>query len=353
MVTAVKQGTSEPVRPPKTNTEKPQGISSETSVHPSGTPWGLWIGLMVLVLALGAFGIYYLAFQDTWERDHEQALKALADKASTSFYTGKLEECLSTYDELFNLVGTRPLRNKYVIHIVENAKGAFSEARSKYEMQLMGKLNPQVTEAQNLTLRQKWQEAAERYNAILTTARVRKAQGQDLQRFIQDLQNAKANAERQIQEAKDAQRLAEQKAQQEAQQQRQEQVKREQERQKRAREVNQNPQPSFEAFAKTFVSNLRPWKGGTGEMLYWDKTYQINLFHTQSVSSPYLGTIEFYWLTSGQIAVPMRITIALQKNKWVLTSIDQNLSDHWTAYDPDWHGPADSIFLAFGLTPNP
>lgn len=331
---------------------EPAKFSNQAISKQSILPLWLWMLLGFFAIFFVSILLWTLVFRDTWERDHEQTIKALADRGGNLVITGKLQEGLSTYDELFGLINNRHLTNKYVLSIVEQARSSFAEGQRKYETNVLDAVKPAVVEAKNLMLRSDYPSSLERYNAILKTVSIRKPHGPEMQHFVQEIQTAKATLERKIADISEEQRRAEEQKQKEIAEERAEQAKAAEEQKKRVEELQKNPGPAFEHFCKNFMSRLK----NLGERRIHSE-YKINLTSTSSLTTPYIGTLEFYAIEYNAAAgkyllQPYKIFIVPENGRWQLRSLQLQVMETWGDLEMDG-STGSQIVDNFVHTPNP
>jgi hypothetical protein len=118
----------------------------KNTCHPrqpsQGVPaWILWSSLG-LVVFLVVIGLYVFVLRDTWESDHLPQVKSLAEKASNSIAAGNIDEGLRNYQELFALIGDRPLKMKALRDVVEEAQTQYTQIQKQQAMKPMAREVP-------------------------------------------------------------------------------------------------------------------------------------------------------------------------------------------------------------------
>jgi DNA-directed RNA polymerase subunit RPC12/RpoP len=119
----------------------PESPAATSTPQPSRLPFWVWGSIGFVGVFLIGILIWTFAFRDTWERDHAERIKTLAETASQFVYTNKWKEGFDAYDKLFKLVGPHPLSQGYLKDIVEQARQTYEETGKKYEDQFFENIN--------------------------------------------------------------------------------------------------------------------------------------------------------------------------------------------------------------------
>jgi hypothetical protein len=109
-----------------------RGVQPQEPENVEGSPdKGYPMRLKVFAVAAGLFivglPIYVFWPEDTWERDHQTEITALARDASTLDQDGKQNESTAKYRQLLKLVGSREIRSGELLAAVNNAKLVLSQ----------------------------------------------------------------------------------------------------------------------------------------------------------------------------------------------------------------------------------
>jgi hypothetical protein len=174
----------------------PTTVNSPKSQVPHWV-WRLLIGWGVL---MGIIFIYFFFLRDTWEWDNSQKIKALADQASSLYYSKNSQQALNTYDDLFKFIANKQLKNKYLKGIIDEATQTCNKAKEDYINQHSSSLK----NARNQIMQWNYQYAIDRCGEILNETNACRLKWDELDKFVQNVQSVKADAEDRMRKQNDA-----------------------------------------------------------------------------------------------------------------------------------------------------
>lgn len=192
-VILIRQG-ADPGLPPT------QHNSAESSARKLRSPLLGWILLGMMVMYFAGFLLYMFVLRDTWEHETYREVLRKKAEAESLIDSHRYREALATYEEIFALIGDRPVKSEGLMAEIEHARYSHDHAeelaKKQEENELLRRLHPLAQRAADLADAERFSESLDVLRTIISSHPKDRVVDPALRHFFEVIATRKKEVER-------------------------------------------------------------------------------------------------------------------------------------------------------------